>query len=157
MSYSRSSSFAQEATADLRQAETEARQRVGGVELDGRRERSGRLVYVHAREPSEAEDGLGPGESGVQALGALRGVESALGVAERRADLGQARPRQRVVRRDLDGPLERCLGALEIEAPLSRVRLRDQRASRRRVCRNGGVSSARRRRLVVLCEGDDRA
>jgi hypothetical protein len=121
------------AVADAGEAEAQARKRVGRVELDRLLEGGRGFGGPHLRQVREAEDRLGTRQVRLEAGRLVRGFERRTAQAERRTDLGETRPGERVGGVELDGLLEAGPRSFEVELRLLRVRQGDLRRGRLRV------------------------
>ena len=115
-----------------------------------------RGVRLDPGQVGEAEHCLGARELRVEGRGALRGGERPAQIAERGAQLGDARPRERVVLLEL----HRLLGARarggEIEARLLYVGRGDLRRRRIRVGGDRALGRGLRVLVAILRDGDHR-
>ena len=111
---------------------------------------------VDLRQVGEAEDRLGAGEVRLQGGRLLRRLERRAALAQRRADLGEPRPRERVGGVELDRLLEARACRFEVELRLLRVGQRDLCGGRLRVGGDRLLGAGESRVRTVGRHGDDR-
>ncbi len=115
---------------DLRQTESEPRQRIALVELDRVLEGLLGLDQPHLRQVGVAEDRRGAGEVRVFLQGRGRRVERLFVPAEREVEFGEPRPREGVIGVHRDRPLHRLPRPVEVENGLAGEGLGEVRGGR---------------------------
>ena len=120
-------------TANLGQSQTQSRQRIGVVELDRLLERRFRGHPVDAHEICEPEHGVRLGELRIQLSRMFCRVQSPIQVAGRHLELGQPRPRKRILGIECDGFLDARQRLLDPESRLLCVRERNPGRGRGRI------------------------